>query len=97
MVAAVKGKWTEPPCELRDDKWYGPPGYMILSQSDDGARHFVIACPRCGQLGAPREGQVWKATQGSFDDVTTLSLEPSIAKSCCGWHGYLRNGKFVEC
>lgn len=96
-VKASQGKMTEPLCYLKDHRWHGPPGYVILSQDSQGMKSFLIACPRCGEIGAARQGQHWTPTSGDWDDVTSLSLSPSIAKSCCGWHGYLTNGEFVPC
>ena len=55
------------------------------------------SCPDCGQVGSPRDGQHWQIVGGSFADVTALTLSPSIAKNCCGWHGCLRNGVFEIC
>lgn len=94
MIAASMIPWEEPPMELVNDKWYGPRGAFIQGTT---LAHWNLCCPGCGALGGPKDGAVWTITSGSFDDVTTLSLNPSIAKSCCGWHGYLRNGHFEEC
>lgn len=124
-VKASKIGWTEPPCELINGRWYGPPGAFVLlevagevtlpklkcsdvepddTSIDHAAEaekrktiHYVLACPGCGQMGSPREGQKWIVTDGSIADVTTMTLSPSIAKSCCGWHGHLKNGVFVSC
>lgn len=94
-VKAHKIDWTEPPMELIDGKWYGPPGAMIpRTGATDGIEH-LICCPGCGQVGSARDGAKWQVAAGSLEDVTTLTLIPSIAKGCCGWHGYLRNGVFV--
>lgn len=95
-VKAARSDWTEPPLECIDGRWYGPPGVMIPRADDHGIQH-LICCPGCGQVGAPRDGARWTVTSGSLDDVTTLSLSPSILKNCCGWHGYLRNGVFESC
>ncbi len=96
-VKAQSIDWTEPPLEVFDDKWFGPPGAMIRRQfttaPPDGIG-YLIFCPGCGQAGSARDGAKWSVTSGSLDDVTTLTLAPSIAKSCCGWHGYLTNGVF---
>lgn len=42
-------------------------------------------------------GVTLDAGPGDINDVTTLSLSPSILKHCCGWHGYLRHGVFESC
>ncbi len=95
-VKAVRLDWTEPPCELIDGRWHAPPGSMFPVEGG-GIGGFLIACPGCGQIGSARDGAKWEVTGGSRDDVTTLSLSPSIQKGCCGWHGYLRNGTFESC
>lgn len=69
---------------------------------------FNHACPcGCGmwswmriesQSGFPH----WEITAGSFDDLATLTLAPSIgirpqnAQGQYHWHGFLENGVFVE-
>lgn len=96
-VKAVASDWTEPPMELIDDKWHAPPGTMIRRGDNGAFAGFLIACPGCGQIGGARDGAKWDVVSGSVEDVTTLSLSPSILKGCCGWHGYLRNGVFESC
>ncbi len=68
---------------------------------------LLFACPGCGRSGAIRaahpkppngSGATWDITGGSLDDITTLTLSPSInCVGCCGWHGYLKNGVFESC
>ena len=93
-VKATMIPWTEPPVELIDDRWHGPLG-AYLERSGTDPDHWLLACPGCGEIGSPRDGAHWTAVKGSFADVTTLTLMPSIAKSCCSWHGYLVSGVFV--
>ncbi len=90
---ATKIEWTEPPMYLKDHRWYGPLG-AILRCNVGGSGGLLVCCPQCGQLGSPKDGAKWTVTAGSYDDVTTLTLHPSISKSCCGWHGYLVKGNF---
>lgn len=89
--------WTEPPMYLVDHRWYGPIGAFIQRNLANEANNWILCCPGCGQLGSPRHGATWQCTQGSFDDVAALTLSPSIATGCCGWHGYLKNGTFESC
>lgn len=95
-VKASMISWTEPPLELIDDKWHGPFGAFIDRVGTD-ASNWLLACPGCGELGSPKTGAKWTIKSGSFADVSTLTLNPSIAKGCCGWHGYLHNGVFESC
>lgn len=95
-VKATLIAWTEPPLFLDHDRWHGPHGAFI-EQTDLSGSNWTLCCPGCGEVGTPKAGAHWRATAGSFDDVSTLTLEPSIQKSCCGWHGYLKNGVFVSC
>lgn len=89
---------TFPPCYYSDkNRLCGPPG-AYLSRDDTGPNNWVLCCPGCGEAGGPREGAKWQCTQGSFADVTTLTLSPSIlCGGCCGWHGYLKAGTFESC
>ncbi len=93
-VKATMMPWTEPPMQLVNDRWHGPPGAFILGTTPE---HWTLCCPGCGELGSPRDGATWSVAGGRWDDVSTLSLSPSILKGCCGWHGYLRNGVFEKC
>lgn len=86
--------WNSPPMECPDGRWFGPPGAFMDLVDIGLPNKWVLCCPGCGELGSPRKGASWTATKGSFADVTTLTLRPSIAKSCCGWHGYLNSGVF---
>ena len=90
-VKATLIEFTEPPMYLVDERWHGPLGAMLLRA--DGS--FLLCCPGCGQMGSGRDGAIWTVTKGSWADVSTMTLSPSIQKSCCGWHGHLRDGVFV--
>lgn len=68
-------------------------------------RLLQFACPGCGRFGAisaenpkPADSPSWKIESGTLDDVTSLTLSPSIhCVGCCGWHGWLRSGVFESC
>jgi len=94
-VAASLIPFAEPPMEVVDGRWYGPRGAFMSSDPKPSGTCWILCCPACGQMGSPRNGQTWQVVSGSWDDVTTLTLSPSILKDCCGWHGYLKDGKFV--
>lgn len=96
-VKAIGGEWTEPPLFLVEGRWYGPRGYMVRRNDEKGFAGFLIACPGCGQVGSARDGAKWSVAGGNIDDVSTLTLRPSILKHCCGWHGYLTKGVFDSC
>ena len=62
---------------------------------------MMFTCPGCGQWGGvqafhgDKKPEGWQIVSGTLDDASTLSLSPSIhCISCCGWHGYLREGVF---
>lgn len=96
-VKATMISWSEqPPMHLDHSRWHGPHGAFVECDPLDGS-NWLLCCPGCGEMGSPRNGARWTIEAGSFDDVSTLTLSPSIAKSCCGWHGYLRNGVFESC
>lgn len=82
-----------------DYQEYGEPG-----QGSKYVEHcYTFACPECGRFGSitctnPKTSQSWLVESGSLDDVTALTLFPSIhCIGCCGWHGFLRNGEFQSC
>lgn len=95
-VKAVYFDW-----KAQDYPEYGEPG-LAGKHSED---HLQFACPGCGRFGAirvshPKSGDPpsWDIMSGSLDDVTTLTLAPSIfCTGCCGWHGYLTAGVFAPC
>ncbi len=77
---------------------YGEPG--AGRRTFEGKDHFSFACPGCGRMGAitctkPKTPHSWEIVSGSLDDVTSLTLAPSIfCTGCCKWHGFLREGVF---
>lgn len=79
---------------------FGNPGEI-----DAKDNYILQACPGCGSIsgmlvGHPKPGTSpsWNIMGGSLQDVTTLTLSPSInCVGCCGWHGYLKNGVFESC
>lgn len=85
------------------------PGHYDFTEPGKARRldndHLLFACPGCGLTGAivatdpkSKDKPSWKIVGGSLDDVTTLTLDPSIdCIGCCRWHGYLKNGVFVSC
>lgn len=68
------------------------------------AERLMFACPGCGLWGSvrignpkPTEKPSWDIVAGTTDDLTTLTLQPSIhCVGCCGWHGHLVKGVFVS-
>ncbi len=93
-VRATMIKHEEPECFIDHDRWHGPHGAFILSEGMSGS-NYILCCPGCGEMGTPKPGATWTATKGSFADVTTLTLRPSIQRNCeCRWHGFLNNGVF---
>lgn len=80
---------------------YGNPG--LAGKYTDDILQF--ACPGCGRFGAvtvghpkPTKSPSWDIVSGSLEDVTTLTLHPSLnCVGCCKWHGWLRAGVFEPC
>ncbi len=92
-----------PNSEIPEHGDYGVPG--SARRTFAGHDHFSFACPGCGRMGAitashPKNAKSpsWDVVSGTLDDVTTLTLAPSIhCVGCCGWHGFLRAGVFKSC
>lgn len=80
---------------------YGEPGQSGMLYNTV----IMIACPGCGKFGSmsvdvikPTQSPSWQIVKGVKEDVTSLSLIPSInCTGCCGWHGYLTDGVFKPC
>lgn len=53
---------------------------------------LVLACPRCGGISASAGSHKWDAQTQTY----TPSIVHSVALGGCGWHGYIRNGEFVD-
>jgi hypothetical protein len=65
--------------------WELKPG-EALEVTQEGRLGLILCCPACG-----------KSASGTHQwDPDTQTLSPSIVHDVegCGWHGYLRNGKF---
>lgn len=100
-VQAVPMDW--PAWYAADCPQTGPRGEcgMMPPEVDTTGDHMMLACPGCGSYSPFRVGRtkpepppVWKVVSGSVEDVPSLTLEPSILRGCCGWHGHLRQGVF---
>lgn len=85
--------YAVPPVYFKEGRMYGPPGAFIDRNPVD-ANNWLLCCPNCGQATGPRKEARWSIVSGSFLDVSTLTLTPSILMGCCQWHGYLVNGVF---
>lgn len=60
------------------------PGEAVLIENGS----LILCCPCCGSVGASAGTHKY--------DVLTQSYSPSINNRCCGWHGFLKNGKFIN-
>ena len=96
-----------------DAEGVGPGCLMALNPREPGEPipGYILTCPGCGQQSGlflhPRDPGVprWTVTSGDPSKAEGLTLSPSIhhqkttnpLTSGCGWHGYLREGRFVPC
>ena len=87
---------TKPNTFYVEHRLHGPYGAFLDMVGMNGSR-WILCCPGCGEAGSPNTGAKWTIVAGSFSNVSELTLSPSIANSCCGWHGYLKNGVFESC
>ena len=67
---------------------------------------YAYACPGCAArdwlpLGPDNPQPRWDVTAGDPAQPATVTLSPSILHAVerggCGWHGYLRAGRFEPC
>jgi Family of unknown function (DUF6527) len=88
--------FSEPTEAQKSPMLYGPPGaFTSIAVMEPTKRvRFTICCPGCGKRVGVRD--TWAVLAGSIEDVTTLTLDPSLKFACCGWHGYLKNGVFSQ-
>lgn len=79
---------------------YAEPGSIETQQT-----RILLACPGCGHVSGmsvgdpkPQQSPSWLVGGTGLEDVTGLTLHPSInCTGCCGWHGWLTDGVFVSC
>ena len=72
-----------------------PDGWCIRHYPNGDAGGIAFNCPGCGSdCYVPINVEFgWKWN----GDEQKPSLTPSLGQRCCGWHGYLTDGKFVQC
>lgn len=63
---------------------------------------YMMRCPGCGQESAlpiASAGHAgWAVTAGDVRTGAGLTLSPSVwHRAGCGWHGYVRDGRWVPC
>lgn len=91
-------------------EWQAQPGAVAIVRHKDTGKvvGYNHSCPcGCGMWSwiriDPQEGfPSWNVDSGDPSDPTTITLSPSIGiwpfeQGQYHWHGYLRNGEFVEC
>ena len=68
------------------------PGEAIVFDYSDGTKGLILCCPNCGRASSSSTGnpKYNEATQ-----TVTPSIIHDKALGGCGWHGHLKNGKFV--
>lgn len=77
---------------VTDEDLVQNPGDAHIVQGGKGLQ-LIICCPGCGKVSASAGTHLY--------DPATQSYSPSIVHNKdlggCGWHGWLKNGEFVEC
>lgn len=82
------------------------PGDIEVRGSTSDAGGYAMACPGCGSrsylaIGAENPSPRWIIASGDFARPEGVTLSPSIFHTAerggCGWHGYLRGGRFEPC
>ncbi len=82
------------------------PGSIEVLGSASDAGGYGYACAGCGArsflaIGAENSQPRWIVTGGDFARPEGVTLSPSIfhttERGGCGWHGYLRAGRFEPC
>ncbi len=67
-------------------------GDAVIVMGAENQKQLVMCCPQCGKRSGSAGNHVY--------DEATRSYSPSIVHNKdlggCGWHGYLKNGRFVN-
>jgi hypothetical protein len=70
-----------------------PPGSVELRYVEGILMGVAYTCPGCGvEDWIPTDVGGWNVVS-----VEPLSLSPSVLHKRCGWHGFIRNGKWEVC
>ncbi|MCE5185111.1 MAG: hypothetical protein LLF76_03180 [Planctomycetaceae bacterium] len=86
-------------CKVYQDFEAAPAGAILPAYRGDQISSLMMKCPGCGQVSGlqirphqdPGNPNSWEMS-GWPDEVT---LTPSVHHSFgCGWHGWLKNGKW---
>lgn len=85
----------------------GEPGDVEPYIDEEGRLWALgICCPGCGsgsllRLGAVASGPSWQTVAGDPRTGEGLTLSPSVHHTTglggCGWHGWVRGGRWVPC
>lgn len=84
---------------------HGQPGDVLPTTASGGCgvEGYLMRCPGCGQesslpLGSS-PGARWTVTAGDPQTGAGLTLSPSVwhRVPSCGWHGWVRDGRWVPC
>lgn len=96
-----------PPHELVPNRMEPGDLYPERMSHDGNVVGYIYCCVGCGKLsgiglaGRIGDGARWRVESGDPGRPSSLTLSPSIlhdpAKGGCGWHGYLREGRFSPC
>lgn len=82
------------------------PGDLEVRALEGTVWGYGYACAGCGSrsylaISDNNPGPRWTVAAGDAAHPEGVTLSPSIHHSRerggCGWHGYLRNGRFVPC
>jgi hypothetical protein len=69
------------------------PGRAVIFEYPDKTLGLMLCCPNCGKASA-------SSTGNHKYNPATQTVTPSIIHDTklggCGWHGYLREGKFTS-
>lgn len=82
------------------------PGDVEVRAVEGSVWGYGYACVGCGSaswlaIGGESPGPQWSVAAGDAANPGSVSLSPSILHAVerggCGWHGYLRMGRFEPC
>ena len=110
--SGVTGRWVGWHPERKLNPQYGEPGDehyipdidhlgIILTHPHDGETHtgcINLRTPEAEKLSAYQVSRGYKPmVMWEVESWDPLTISPSVHQVDCGWHGYIREGKWIPC
>ena len=78
---------------VESDEDLTEPGRALIFTYQDGSLGLILCCPQCGKASSSSTGN---HKYNEETKTVTPSIIHDLKLGGCGWHGFLKNGKFVN-